>query len=157
MLNAGVWRFLKTVNDNPFCICLHCVAGFFWERVCFYLCTVKARHNKSLKYFFFCRHGKVKLRSLNILVIQLHKEKFSSQHLAFWFQVCYFVVYFACTFFCLFYFSKGGIWENIAIFRVTLPCSKMTHEFLSVLVSPLLQLIFLGKQAWSFCWEIGGL
>ena len=34
-----------------------------------------------------------------------------------WFQVCYFVIYFAVTFFYYFYFSYGGIWENTANFK----------------------------------------
>ena len=34
-----------------------------------------------------------------------------------WFQVCYFVIYFAVTLFYYFYFSNGGIWENTANFK----------------------------------------
>ena len=74
-----------------------------------------------------------------------------------WFQVSYFVIYFAVTFFYYFYFSNGGIWENTANFKGDSALSQ-DDKWISLSVLIMFFSYFLEKQLnCSFCWDRGKL
>ena len=101
---------MVTIKDNPFYIYKCYASSFFWQSV-FFLTFVQSSIGITVHQtiFIVCME-KLSLEWLDLL----QSPKFTKKT---WFQVCYFVIYFAVTFFYYFYFSNGRIWGNTANFK----------------------------------------
>ena len=76
-----------------------------------------------------------------------------------WFHICYFVIYFAVTFFYYFYFSNGGIWENTVNFKGVSALSQ-DDKWISLSVAITFKNYFVKKKLDFFCcgcWDLGQL
>ena len=140
------------IKDNPVYIYKCYTLSFFWHKVFFFFLTfVQSRWDITVHQtiFIVCMQ-KLTLEWLDFLKSLSFTKKT-------WFQVSYFVIYFAVTFFYYFYFSNGGIWENTANFKGDSALSQ-DDKWISLSVLIMFFSYFLEKQLnCSFCWDRGKL